>query len=107
MKKSKTKNQEQDDLPMNVLRLGHISERQITAVMAVLLGTKAFLITPTSVILRVSTAAWMSVLISVALGLVALAGWLKWSHLTQNTPTRTACASLREELQLVSFPTFP
>lgn len=68
------------------LALGHISTNQVAGLLGFLLGVKSFLITPTFLTLELSTGAWLSVLISVALAVVAAIGWLKWSYLTRGLP---------------------
>lgn len=64
------------------LLLGHVSANQTAALLAFLLGVKAFLITPTFLTLELSTGAWISVIISVAAASLGTIGWLKWSRLT-------------------------
>lgn len=76
----------QDSAESQSLSLGHISKNQVTALIAFVLGVKALLITPTFLILQSATAAWIVVVISVAVASAGLAGWVKWSRLTPGTP---------------------
>ena len=50
------------------------------------MGVKSFLITPTFLTMRLSTGAWISVILSTAVGVFAATGWLKWSELTSGLP---------------------
>jgi spore germination protein KB len=59
-----------------------VSENQIAALFAFLLGVKSLLMTPTLLTLEFSTGAWIAVLISTIAGALGILGWLKWSNVT-------------------------
>ncbi len=63
--------------------LGHISETQVAVLMAYILGTKSLLITPSSLITKVGTGAWITVVISAILGFLGLWGWVLWCRTTK------------------------
>ncbi|MGI6643775.1 MAG: GerAB/ArcD/ProY family transporter [Bacillota bacterium] len=52
--------------------------------MAYILGIKAILITPSFLIQKVGSGAWVTVMISAVLGFLGLWGWMLWTRATEN-----------------------
>jgi len=69
-----------DVLKMDVLKLGHIEDRQLSYMLVFLLASKIFLRFPSSVAARAGTAAWVSVALAAILAFFALQGWLLWTR---------------------------
>lgn len=67
------------------MSLGHVSSRQLTLLMSYLLAGKALFMFPTIIAQKAGSAAWISILVAAALGLLGTAGWVAWCGATNDT----------------------